>query len=134
MNPHSLNYLAIVIAALSGFALGGLWYSPVLFANAWLKGAGLSNEEVQKGNKAKIFGSTFVLFLIMAFILAMFVNHDNADASWGAGVGFHAGLLTFSAIAIHSLFELKNWQLILINGSYSLISMIIMGTILGAWR
>jgi len=134
MNPHSLNYLAIVIAALSGFALGGLWYSPVLFANAWLKGAGLSNEEVQKGNKAKIFGSTFVHFLIMAFILAMFVNHNNADASWGAGVGFHAGLLTFSAIAIHSLFELKSWQLILINGSYSLISMIIMGAILGAWR
>lgn len=134
MNPSHLNYPAIVVAALSGFALGGLWYSPLLFANAWLKGAGLNNEEVQKGNKAKIFGSTFVLFLIMAFILAMFVNHDNADAGWGAGVGFHAGLLTFSAIAIHSLFELKGWRLILINGGYSLLSMIIMGAILGAWR
>lgn len=69
MNPSHLNYPAIVVAALSGFTLGGLWYSPLLFANAWLKGAGLNNEEVQKGNKAKIFGSTFVLFLIMAFIL-----------------------------------------------------------------
>lgn len=134
MNPNSLNYPAIVVAALSGFALGGLWYSPVLFANAWLKGAGLSNDEVAKGSKRKIFGSTFVLFLIMAFILAMFVNRDNADATWGAGVGFHAGLLTFSAIAIHSLFELKGWRIILINGGYSLISMIIMGAILGAWR
>jgi hypothetical protein len=134
MDASTLNYPAILVAALSGFMLGAVWYSPILFANAWLKGAGLSNEEVQKGNKAKIFGSTFVLFLIMAFVLALFVNHGNANAAWGAGVGFHAGLLTFSAIAIHSLFELKGWKLILINGGYSMVSLIIMGAILGAWR
>lgn len=134
MNPSNLNYLAIAVAALSGFALGALWYSPVLFANVWMKDSDLNPELLAKGNKAKIFGSTFVLFVIMAFILAMFVNHDNANATWGAGVGFHAGLLTFSAIAIHSLFELKSWRLILINGGYSLVSMIIMGAILGAWK
>ncbi|MDT3404891.1 DUF1761 domain-containing protein [Mucilaginibacter terrae] len=132
MDASTLNYPAIVVAALSGFLLGAVWYSPLLFANAWLKGAGLTNDEVAKGNKAKIFGSTFILFLIMAFVLALFVNHGNA--AWGAGIGFHAGLLTFSAIAIHSLFELKGWKLILINGCYSFISLIIMGAILGAWQ
>ena len=29
---QSLNWLAIAVAAVSAFALGGLWYSPVMFA------------------------------------------------------------------------------------------------------
>ena len=31
----SLNYWAIFVAALSTFLIGGLWYSPAVFGNAW---------------------------------------------------------------------------------------------------
>src|SRR3984957_10101588 len=41
MDPSKLNYLAVVAAAASAFVIGGAWYSPALFANAWRKGAGL---------------------------------------------------------------------------------------------
>jgi len=36
MNPSLINWLAVVAAALSGFVVGGIWYSPILFANAWM--------------------------------------------------------------------------------------------------
>ncbi|GAB2489384.1 DUF1761 domain-containing protein [Arenimonas alkanexedens] len=30
-----VNIWAVLAAALSGFVLGGLWYSPLLFGKAW---------------------------------------------------------------------------------------------------
>ena len=35
MNLHTLNTWAILVAALSSFLIGGLWYSPMLFVSAW---------------------------------------------------------------------------------------------------
>ena len=131
MNVSTLNWPAIVVAALAGFGLGGLWYSPVLFGRAWSKENGF---EAYKGNAAKIYGFTAFFLVLMSFNLAMFLNDPKTTASWGATAGFLAGLWTFSAIAVMSLFELKSWKLIFINGGYSLVSLTGMGAILGAWR
>jgi hypothetical protein len=32
--------------------LGGVWYSPSLFAKAWMEGAGFSKEQLDAGNPA----------------------------------------------------------------------------------
>jgi hypothetical protein len=56
------------------------------------------------------------------------------DITWGAMAGFLAGIWTFCAIAIHSLFELKSWRLIFINGAYSVVALTLMGAIIGLWR
>lgn len=134
MDISTLNYPAVLVAALSGFALGGLWYSPLLFANAWMKDSDLTHQLVATGNKGKIFGFTAFFLLMMSFNLAMFLADDKTDLAWGATAGFLAGIWTFCAIAIHSLFELKGWRLIFINGGYSTVALTIMGAILGAWR
>lgn len=34
---ESINYLAVVVAAMAVFGLGSLWYTPILFGNAWMK-------------------------------------------------------------------------------------------------
>jgi hypothetical protein len=72
----------------------------------------------------------------MSVNLAMFLSTPaaKADIAWGATAGFLAGIWTFCAIAIHSLFELKPWRLIFINGFYSVVALILMGAIIGAWR
>lgn len=70
----------------------------------------------------------------MAVNLGMFLADAKTNVSWGATAGFLAGIWTFSAIAIQGLFELKSWRLIFINGGYSLISLTLMGTIIGWWR
>jgi hypothetical protein len=134
MDFSLINWLAVIVAGLSAFAVGGIWYSRPLFGNAWMADSNLTEEQIKQGNKGKIFGFTLIFSLIMAVNLAMFLADAKTTASWGATAGFLAGIWTFCAIAIHSLFELKSWRLIFINGSYSIVSLTLMGLIIGAWR
>jgi len=134
MNFSLINWLAVIVAGLSAFAVGGIWYSRPLFGNAWMTDSNLSEEQIKQGNKGKIFGFTAIFSLVMAINLAMFLADAKTDASWGATAGFLAGIWAFCAIAIHSLFELKSWRHIFINGGYSIVSLTLMGLIIGAWR
>ncbi len=134
MNFSLINWPAVLVAAISAFAVGGLWYSRPVFGNAWMTDSKLTEDEIKLGNKGKIFGFTAVFSLLMAVNLAMFLAEPTTNVTWGAEAGFLAGIWTFSAIAIHSLFELKNWRYIFINGGYSLVSLTLMGAIIGLWR
>jgi hypothetical protein len=144
MEMNSINWLAVLVAGISSFVVGGIWYSPGLFGNAWMKDNKLSQEEIKQGNKGKIFGFTLIFSLVMAANLGMFLVDSpgtcpqgcgqHTDVTWGATAGFLAGIWAFCAIAIHSLFELKPWRVILINGFYCLVSLTLMGAIIGAWR
>lgn len=134
MHLETINWLAVIVAALSAFMVGGLWFSPLLFGNAWLSAAGLTREIVGQGNKGKIFGMTAVFSLIMAFFIATFIAALGGGLHMGFAVGLHIGIITFSAIAINSLFELRSWKYIFINGFYTLVSAVVMGLILGAWH
>ena len=134
MDTSLINWAAVLVAALSAFMVGGIWYSSALFGKAWMADSNLTTETVKAGNKGKIFGFTGLFSLLMAVNLAIFLAEAKTDVSWGATAGFLAGIWTFGAIATHSLFELKGWRYIFINGGYSIVSLTIMGAILGAWR
>jgi len=134
MNFSLINWLAVVAAGLSAFLVGGIWYSKPLFANAWMADSKLSEEEIKSSSMGKTFGFTAFFSLIMAVNLAMFLADAKTTAAWGAEAGFLAGIWTFCAIAIHSLFELRSWRHIFINGGYSVVSLTLMGFIIGAWR
>jgi drug/metabolite transporter (DMT)-like permease len=129
-----LNYWAILVAALSTFLIGGLWYSPAVFGKAWMRENGFSEEDMKKGNMAKIFGLAFLLGVISAVNLAMFMGPEN-DPTMGALWGFLAGagwVATF--VGTHYLFERKSFTLFLINAGYSVVALTIMGIILAAWK
>jgi hypothetical protein len=134
MQTEAVNWLAVIAAALSAFILGGIWYSPVLFGNAWMKENRFTLETVKAGNKTKIFGWSLLLTLIMAVNLAMFLNTPDMTFLQGLTYGLLAGVWVFCGIAIVALFELKGWLYILVNGGYCLVSLGLMGAILGAWR
>ena len=128
-----LNWLAIVAAALSSFVLGGIWYA-ALFAKAHQKAAGLTDAQVTGGNKALIFGGSFVLALIASASFAVFLG-GQVDAATGALYGLTAGLCWVSAsFGINYLFEHKNLPLFLINGGYHTLQFTLIGLILGAWH
>ena len=135
MNPDSLNWLAVLGAAVATFVLGGLWYSPALFGRAWMAECGLTEADLRKGNMGKIFGFSFVFSLLMAANLAMFLADPKTDAAWGATAGFLAGFGWVAlGLAVISLFERKSWKYMFINGGYMTASFVIMGLILGVWQ
>lgn len=134
MNISLVNWLAVAAAALSAFLVGGIWYSELLFAKAWMTDSKLTVDEIKSSSSGKAFGFTAFFSLLMAVNLAVFLAVPETTASLGAFYGFLTGIWTFCAIAIHSLFELKSWRHIFINGGYSVVSLTLMGLILGIWR
>jgi hypothetical protein len=128
-----INWFAVIAAAASSFVLGGLWYGAV-FANAWMKAAGLTAEQARAGNQAMIFGGSFVLALVASASFAVFLGAD-IDAMTGALYGLTAGLCWVAAsYGISYLFERRPLQLWLINGGYHTLQFTLIGLILGAWH
>lgn len=50
METAALNYWAILVAALSAFLVGGMWYSPAVFGKTWMKENGFSEADLKGGN------------------------------------------------------------------------------------
>ena len=130
---EGLNYFAAVAAAVSAFLLGGLWYSPVLFGNKWMKLAGLTLEQCKQGT-AMVFGGAFVLSLISAFVFAMFLG-PQPELKFALFAGFSAGLAWVAAsLGISYLFERRPFALFAINGGYHTLQFTLYGLILGLWH
>lgn len=47
--------LTICIATFTGFVFGFLWYSPVLFMKAWMRGEGITKETAPKRSPKELF-------------------------------------------------------------------------------
>ena len=128
-----VNLLAVIAAAVASFLLGGLWYSPVLFAKAWQREAGVSDAQLKSANMAQIFGLAFVLSLVAAFVFALFLG-PRPPLALGLGAGSSAGLCwVASSFGINYLFERKSLKLFLINGGYHTLQFTLIGLILALW-
>ena len=131
---EGLNIWAVIVAALSTFLIGGLWYSTALFGKPWMRENGFTEETLKGRNMAKIFGLAFLLAIIAAFNLAMFLGPEDRPAMgalWGFAAGF-GWVATF--VGTHYLFERKSFTLFLINAGYSIVALTLMGVILAAWK
>lgn len=134
MEEMYINHLAVLVAAISMFVLGGLWYGP-LFGKAWMDANSFTDQDVEKGNPAKQYGLSLLFAIIMAYNLAAFLGDSGTTMVWGATAGFLAGFgWVMLGVAVISLFEQRSWKYILINGGYMTVAFTLMGLIIGAWR
>ncbi len=136
--PH-LNYIAVVVAAVAIFILGGLWYSPMLFAKRWVALIGKTEEQLRAGPSAPMplmFLFAFICGFLVALVLAIVLSHfSDVNALCGAEIGAlcwvgFAGATSFA----NAVFSQKSKELWAIDSGYNLVSFIIAGSILGAWR
>jgi hypothetical protein len=134
MGDLHFNFAAIFVAALMSFAIGGLWYSPLLFARAWMKEAGLTERQTKDAPVGRIFGLAAVASLVMAFNLAAFIG-PKASLGFGlfAGAAAAIGWVTMSLGVIY-LFEQRSLKLWLINSGYQVIAYSLMGGLIGVWK
>ena len=135
MDNIYINHWAVLLAAVANLVLGAIWYSPLLFFEAWKKANQFSDETLKRINPLKVYGLTFLFSLFISYNMAFFLGDAATDASWGTLAGLLTGL-GFSAMifAIVALFEMRSWKYILINGGYITVYFTIIGFILGIWR
>jgi len=129
----SIHWLAVLVAAVATFVLGGLWYGP-LFQTRWMAAAGVTPERLRQGSVGRIFGVAFVLQLVAAFVLAMFIGPE-ASLAVGTAAGLAVGLFWVAAsLGVIYLYErrpLAHWA---INAGYQVLAYTVMGAILGIWH
>ena len=138
-----INYLAILVAAIVIFALGGLWYSPVLFVKKWLALQGKTEEQMRAqaaaANMPLMYAAAFITALITAWVMALVFAHIANDAEMNVGHGALFGTmlwLGFAATTSYAtaLFSGKPRQLWIIDSAYNLVSFVLAGIILAVWR
>lgn len=129
-----INFLAVTAAAVSAFALGGLWYSPLLFLKSWQQAAEISDERLKASNQGVILGGAFVLSFVAALVFALFLG-SKPSLALGLGAGFSAGLCWVTAsFGINYLFERRSLRLFLVNGGYHTLQFTLYGLILALWH
>lgn len=132
MGVDELNWLTILVAAIMGFVVGGIWYGPIM-GQRWLVAVGLTEEDVQNGSMAMIYGFAFVLSLIasamLAWLLSAFANLEVFEKILVA-LGIAAGFIV-PAIGTNYLFSQKSRGLFLIDATYWLLFYLAMGTVHG---
>ena len=137
MELSNINFLALVVATIASFGLGSVWYTG-LFGKAWQKEVGIPEEEMKKANIGLIFGSSFILMLLMNFGLAVILQgHATRDITPASGAlyGFLIGVFFIStSIGINMLYQRKSIKLWAIDAGYQVFYLAVSGAILGAWR
>jgi hypothetical protein len=128
----SLSIPALLVAALTGFVIGGLWYGP-LFQKPWMAASGMSFEKGKQQNMPVVFGTTYLLNVAFAFGLAMLLGARHGLHA-GAHTGFFVGLIFVApALGVIYLFESRPLKLWLINAGYQVVNATAMGAVLGVW-
>ena len=129
-----INWLAVLLGALAFFAVGALWYG-VLFAKAWQKAAGLSDEKIRSGNLPLIFGLTFLAELVIALTLWHGIARSGASdrAVMMMAIGFGATVMA-PALGINYLYLRKTLRHFLIDAGHFIAGMAAMGRVFLLFR
>lgn len=136
-------YVAVIVATIVSFVIGGIWYSRAAFGKAWMAALGKTEADMEAMRKQapKGFVAGLVANFIAAIILAVFLSYARspgvglpAGIAGGLFVGFLVWLgFILTTVGAGAVFEGRSGKLVGINLSYSLVSYLLMGTILGYW-
>lgn len=135
----TLNFWPILVASLASFALGSLWYSPILFGREWLTMIKMREADIANYRHKSVwihyftqFLVTIVTFCVLAFMMGFLGLGDSGN---GAFLGLLAWLGFIFPTAISSLLWKKDpIMLVLIETINTLLTLMIGGAIIGAWR
>ncbi len=130
-----MSVIAVVVAAIVQVILGFLWYGP-LFGKTWMSLMGINPQTLNREGMSKTLAWTFLGSLVTAAVLGRLVWMVGA-ATLGAGLalGFWVWLGFVATVTLASvLYEKRSVNLYILNNGYQLISLLVMGAILGAWH
>lgn len=134
MNLFDVNWLAVLLAALAGFVVGGIWYGPVM-GKKWMGAVGLTEDQIKQGNMALIYGGAFLFSVLASWTLA---HTFESYADFGAQLSVFAKVMTAFGVALgfivpaigtNYLFSHKSRTLFFIDAAYWLLFYIAMGLV-----
>jgi hypothetical protein len=142
MDFSTISWLPVLACVVAGMIIGSIWFAPKTFFPIWWKAIGKTGEP-GSGTTGSM-GVTWGLVILASFVQAVFMSlmvtamgsltPGGATLGSGATAGF---LLWLGFVAPSSLTnklfagQLKAWVL---EAGNHLVTFVVMGAILGAWR
>lgn len=135
-----ISLWSVLVAAVAAMILGFVWYSPILFANPWMRLMGVDPNdkaklaEMRKG-AGKLYGLAFVASIVSALVLAKIIAITTVNTiPYGMKIGFAVWLGFVTTVQLTgALFGKQPIKLYLINTAYQLVCYLVMGAILAVW-
>lgn len=123
----------VLAAAVAGMVLGALWYSPLLFGNAWMRALGKTTGDL--GPAGPAMAGSMAACLVTAVVVEFFVVATGAyTPAAGAGVGALLGVgILATGMLSDSLFSGWGWRLYFIQAGYRVCYLVVMGALCGGW-
>jgi Protein of unknown function (DUF1761) len=134
----SLNWLAVIVAAIVYFALGALWYSPMLFVKPWQRSIGWDESRGQPQASAMTYIVPLVAYLVMAVAVGLLAAATGTDE---IGEGIVLGLVLGIGLSLAHTFvdasfspeKPAPWTWFAVNGTYHALGLVIMAVIIAVW-
>lgn len=134
----AVNYVAVLVSGVVIFLLGGLWYSPVLFAKRWMALQGKTMAEIQASGGASpmMYVQVFVCGLLISAAMGLLLSHFPEPSIGHAIFVAVVAWLGFAAATSYgtALFSSKPKALWAIDSGFNLASFVLAAVVLAAWR
>lgn len=133
-----VNWLAVLLAGGSSMVVGSIWYAQSVFGKTWARLAKVDlNKKMKSTDMVWLMGTTFLISLITAYVLAHVVYLSNFffGNSWLQD-SLSTGLwvwLGFTAVrfATHDMFEGRRKKLTLLNVGNEFVTIMVMALVIG---
>lgn len=128
----NIDFWAVLVAAVSSFFLGGLWYSPFLFLNPWNKAMNRSADD-QQAHPARTFGLSFLFALLSAYLFAQLLG-PAPELRYAIHMGLVVGIgFVAASFGINYQFADRPFSALFIDGGYHTAQFALFGIVLGLW-
>lgn len=133
------NISAILVCAVLNMVLGFIWYG-LLFGKSFIQLMGIGPDHMSDpaAQRAAVHGyfASFCSSILMAIVLSYIIIFSNSTT---ALEGLKLGLLSWLGFTLTTMlpnhyFSMKPLKLALINISYPMVGLSLMGMILAFWR
>ncbi|HLW61460.1 MAG TPA: DUF1761 domain-containing protein [bacterium] len=133
----NVNWLAVLVAAVVSFIVGGIWYSPAVFGKQFMTLAGLKKDD-RKGSRPEpgLLLGAFIVALITSSVLdKVIIWTQSGTVLQGAKIGFWMWLgFIATTRAGEYLFTGRPTGLYLVTSGHNLVALLITGALLAAWH
>jgi hypothetical protein len=127
-----VNWLAVIVAAVAGIIVGFIWYAPPVFGRRWARSSGIELPQPGEVQPMTYIGGV-VTAAVTAYVLAVLIGGLGAatlvDGVIVAVVVWLGFVATWLASGV--FFERRSTEWWAINAGQAIVSLAIMGAIIG---
>jgi hypothetical protein len=127
-----VNWIAVIGAAVAGIIVGFIWYAPPVFGRRWARASGIELPQPGQVQPTTYVGAV-VTAAVTAYVLAVLIGGlGAANLVDGAIVGVVVWLgFVATWLASGVFFERRSTEWWAINAGQAIVSLVIMGAIIG---